>query len=283
MRLLCASILATFLLLYPLMADIGPHAVITAPLARQVLQREGFDPNFAHEHQPGGPILGFADVRVAARIPGITPHAQVAYRIVVLPSAFGRGCDWTTLEAKVHGEELTAILRVPAGGWYRLELRCVDSGRTSETSLEPFGVGEVFLIAGQSYATSAHDERQKIEDPQGRVVAYDVMKKTWATANDPLPNVGARGSIWPGLGNFLLPLARVPIGFVNVARGGTASRQWMPGEKLYENLASTGSTIGQFRAVLWQQGESDVIEKTPTEKYVERLSRTHAIEGRISW
>jgi hypothetical protein len=110
-----------------------------------------------------------------------------------------------------------------------------------------------------------------VADPSGRVVAYDTIKKTWQVANDPQPNVGDGGTIWPPMANQLLPLVRVPIGFVNVAVGGTASRQWLPGESLYENLASAGKATGRFRAVLWQQGESDVIERTDTDTYVERL------------
>jgi hypothetical protein len=137
--------------------------------------------------------------------------------------------------------------------------------------VEPIGVGEVFVIAGQSYAVGANDELTKVDDPEGRVVAYDVVKKKWRVANDPQPNVGDGGTIWPTAGNYLLTLTRVPIGFVNVAVGGTATRQWLPGEKLYDELASAGKTTGRFRAVLWQQGESDVIEHRSTEYYVQNM------------
>ena len=64
---------------------------------------------------------------------------------------------------------------------------------------------------------------------------------------------------------------RVPIGFANVAVGGTSSMQWMPEEKLHPRLVQTGKTLGRFRAVLWQQGESDVIAKTTATKYFENL------------
>ena len=73
------------------------------------------------------------------------------------------------------------------------------------------------------------------------------------------------------MADALLPLVRAPIGFVNVASGGTASRQWLPGEQLYQNLAKAGKEMGRFRAVLWQQGESDVIEGVSTETYIQHL------------
>jgi hypothetical protein len=69
---------------------------------------------------------------------------------------------------------------------------------------------------------------------------------------------------------------RTPVAFVNVAVGGTSSRQWLPGEPLYSNLANAGKRIGRFRAVLWQQGESDVIEKVPKDRYVQNLSQIRA-------
>jgi lysophospholipase L1-like esterase len=60
----------------------------------------------------------------------------------------------------------------------------------------------------------------------------------------------------------------VPVAFANVAFGGTSSAQWMPDGALHKRLVEAGKALGAFRAVLWQQGESDVIAKTTTEKYV---------------
>ncbi len=147
-----------------------------------------------------------------------------------------------------------------------------DGQSVAQAHVEPFGVGEVFLVAGQSYAVGANDELMKVEDSEQRVAAYNFVSGTWQVAKDPQPNAGDGGTIWPPLGDILVPLARVPIGFVNVAAGGTASRQWMPGEPLYKRLAEAGQRIGRFRAVLWQQGESDVIEKVSTETYVSHLT-----------
>ena len=164
-------------------------------------------------------------------------------------------------------------MTVPAGGWYRLEVRIVDAaGKIVETAMvDRFGVGEVFLISGQSYAAGANDELQRIDDPLERSVLLDVAEKTWRTAHDPFPAVGDGGTIWPAFANAIQPLLRVPVGLVNVAVGGTASRQWMPGEALYQRFLDGGRATGRFRFVLWQQGESDVIENIAPATYVERL------------
>lgn len=244
---------------------------LTQPVPYQVVQREGYLAAQAHEHQPGGPALGHGPMRLAGSWPG-GEKAELDFRIVKLEGATGRDADWAPLEAKPEGAGWQAVADVPAGGWYRLEVRARHGDKiAAATAVEPVGVGEVFVIAGQSYAAGYNDELTKVTDPSLRVAAYDTVKKTWGVAHDPQPNAGPAGSIWPPMANQLLPLVRVPIGFVNVAVGATASRQWMPGETLYQNLAEAGKVTGRFRAVLWQQGESDVIERISTEVYVERL------------
>lgn len=241
------------------------------PLPHQVTQREAYQPLLAHEHQHEGPQLGFANVAVKGEFPSI-PSESFEYRTLLLTEAFGRAVDWTQFKHLRDGNSVTGSVHIPAGGWYRLEIRQRVANETKAMShVEPIGVGEVFVIAGQSYADGANDELQKVEEKQGRVVAYDVVKKTWAVAHDPQPNKATGGTIWPAMGDFLVPVARVPVGFVNVAVGGTASRQWLPGEALYKGLETAGLQTKRFRAVLWQQGESDVIENVSTEKYIQNL------------
>lgn len=74
------------------------------------------------------------------------------------------------------------------------------------------------------------------------------------------------------VGDVLARELGMPIAFVNVAYGGTSSQQWMPGDSLHQRLVSIGQEIQRFRAVLWQQGESDVIAKTSTQDYVKNIT-----------
>lgn len=259
-------------------AQADDPAVVTVrqPRPYQVIQRQGFEPRRSHEHEPGGPALGFAEVPLefdlssvqGASADGVTFH----WRAMLREGAYGQETSWVAVEGKRVEGLWKPKIRVPAGGWYRLELQV----RRAEAVLgagavDPVGVGEVFVVAGQSYAVGANDEVLKVADSLGRVAAYDVINRQWRVANDPQPNAGDGGTIWPATGDYLVPLLRVPVGFVNVAVGGTATRQWLPGEKLYEQLAAAGKEIGQFRAVLWQQGESDVIEHRSTDYYVKNM------------
>ena len=246
---------------------------LTAPKANQVVQRVGFD-LAAAQKKPEGAALGFADVAVRGNLPKGTERATWESRVVASKETAGHGTDWTKLEIRVMEAKFEATARVAAGGWYRLEIRGRMNGEVvASGAIEPIGVGEVFVVAGQSYATNCNDERFKVSDPHGRVVAFDSAKETWVFANDPqpAPDGSDGGSIWPPLGDALLKEFQVPIGFANVGVGATSSMQWMPEGSLHPRLVQAGKTIGRFRAVLWQQGESDVIAKTTSETYVANL------------
>lgn len=251
---------------------------LLTPKPYQVVQREGFEPLRAHEHAPGGAVLGFAQVPVEIDLAGakieLNDNAVFEYWVIPLAGPANAPVEWSVVKGQRQKELISATAKIPAGGWYRLAIRIrLDDRVLATAQVEPIGVGEVFVVAGQSYAVGANDELTKVDDPQERVGAYDVVSKKWQVANDPQPNAGDGGTIWPTTGNHLVSIAQVPIGFVNVAVGGTATRQWQPGEKLFENLSAAGKQIGRFRAVLWQQGESDVIEHRSTDYYVENMRR----------
>lgn len=250
---------------------------LSSPLERQIFQREGYVPAAAHDHEPGGPKLGQAKILVRGTWTGATP-VKLEARTVLHDGCIGRAIDWTKLGDINTAGDFQAEATIPAGGWYRLEVRAVNAaGDILETAtVERFGVGEVFVISGQSYAAGANDELQRIDDPLERSVLLDIAAKTWRTAHDPFPAVGDGGTIWPAFANAIQPLLRVPVGLVNVAVGGTASRQWLPGEALYQRFLDGGRAAGRFRFILWQQGESDVIENIPTATYVERLETIRA-------
>ncbi len=127
-------------------ADI--QAAVLRPKPYEVIQREGFVPAKAHENHPGGPALGFGTVPVEADFAS-DPRAVMDCRTVALAGAFGRGIEWTASRTTRSGAKWSASIQVPAGGWYRLEVRWRQGNRVlGAATMEPFGVGEVFLIAG---------------------------------------------------------------------------------------------------------------------------------------
>jgi hypothetical protein len=210
-------------------------------------------------------------------------------------SVAGRGdiCDaaqarivpgpWRALRVE-GGCIFSGELPARAGGWYAVEVRVLRKGVLSEHArVEHVGVGEVFVIAGQSNAANYGEELQQTKS--GMVSAFS--GREWRLANDPQPGVQDRsggGSFLPAFGDALYARYSVPIGVTTVAFGGTSVRQWLPAGgrfrippvsmrnvlmvaendwasegRLFDGMLERIRQLGPhgFRALLWHQGEAD--------------------------
>jgi serine/threonine protein kinase len=163
-------------------------------------------------------------------------------------------------------------LQVPAGGWYRVELRALKGGTAvGSAQVEHVGVGEVFVVAGQSNATNCSPDRTK--PVSGMVASFDGYH--WRPADDPQPGVhdhSGGGSCWPALGDALYARYHVPVGIAATGHSGTSVNQWQPGGELFRWTVTRLHQLGPngFRAVLWHQGESDV--GMSSNEYADRLA-----------
>jgi hypothetical protein len=197
--------------------------------------------------------------------------------------------SWHKLETADETAAFNSTLEVPAGGWYRLQVRAqLDDQIVAMSTVEHFGVGEIFVVAGQS--NSANHGEEKLATETGRVAT--LAEDDWQLAIDPQPGASGRGgSFMPPFGDALVARFDVPVGFVACGIGATSVREWLPRGATFPNpptlvsrveptsdgrWASKGeafallvSRIKQlgpegFRAVLWHQGESDANQKDPT-------------------
>ena len=189
---------------------------------------------------------------------------------------------WQRLPSDSRVSRFKGHLLAPAGGWYRLELRVLIGNKAVSTNtVEHVGVGEVFVIAGQSNSANHGEGRQNPKS--GSVTAFD--GRGWRLAEDPQPGAsGDGGSFIPAFGDALSQKLGVPIGVVCLGAGGTSVREWLPkGDTfasppttfantiavgdglwassggLFDRLANRMKELGPqgFRSVLWHQGESD--------------------------
>jgi hypothetical protein len=191
---------------------------------------------------------------------------------------------WVRLRFDRQAKTFQAGLPAAAGGFYPLAVRLLLRGKTvAETSVPHVGVGEIFVVAGQSNATNYGEVRQ--QTISGMVVTFD--GDNWRLANDPQPGVqdsSSSGSFIPPFGDALYEKYRVPIGVACVGYGSTSVRQWLPkGERmtaeptmtrfvvpagpgawestgqLFDGMVRRIRQLGDhgFRALLWHQGESD--------------------------
>lgn len=207
---------------------------------------------------------------------------------LTLAARLGEG-TWRTLKPKFEGESFTATLDAPAGGWYRLEVRAQrDKAIIAEASVEYVGVGEVFVVAGQSNSANHGAERQSTQT--GNVATFDGAR--WQLANDPQPGAsGAGGSFLPPFGDAIATRFKVPVGFIACGIGASSVREWLPKGSTFPNPPTIESRVQKradglweckgeafamltarlaqlgprgFRAVLWHQGESDANQADKT-------------------
>lgn len=246
--------------------------ILSAPLDYQVYQRSTL-------------TEGKITVAGALDIPkDAAPVQMIQARLM------GEGADgkWQPVAFDPHVSAFRAALPAPAGGWYRFEIGVLSQGKTvAQTAIEHVGVGEVFVIAGQS--NSANHGEEKMSPQSGKVVTF--TGRQWQAANDPQPGAsGKGGSFIPAFGDAMAARLKVPVGIVATGVGATSVREWLPsgiafpnpptitrnvittGRNSYEsngfiygNLIQRMKQLGPngFRAVLWHQGESDANQAEP--------------------
>jgi serine/threonine protein kinase len=161
----------------------------------------------------------------------------------------------------------------PAGGWYKLEVRALQGEQVvGEIGVDHVGIGEVFVISGQSNATNCGEEQLK---PRTGMVA-SFSGDHWQLADDPQPGVHDKtggGSCWPPFGDALFEKYHVPIGIASTGHTGSSVRAWQPGSEYFKWMMGRIRQLGAqgFRAVLWHQGESDV--NLTTDEYARLLTK----------
>ena len=226
---------------------------------------------------------------------------------------------WAPLPFDNRVRRFRGELTAPAGGWYRLEIRLIGHGLVAWTAtVEHVGVGELFLVAGQSNSANHGEEKQSAKSPL--VVAYSILDGHWQPARDPEPGAsGKGGSFLPAFGDAMTAHFQVPVGLVALGVGSTSVREWLPAGDamaappttgmntittgsnqwvctgaLFDKIVAAEKTFGPhgFRALLWHQGESDSRqppdrEITPAQyrMYLQRViesSRT-AAGWRVPW
>jgi hypothetical protein len=225
-------ILGIFLCLLPSL--ITAQVTISYPHNRQIFQRNNAnEANFS--------ILGNC----------VTTATSVQVKLVPVQANQGTLVNWTSLDSNPAGGLFQGQVKAK-GGWYTLWIRSLVNGKALDsTSLSRVGVGENFIIAGQSNAQGVWrpDEKGASEDRVNCANVYsfelgaeDVNSdhRFLGTYNLDFPftdfaqmsNRTAIGPMalskyyWAQLGDSLVNKLNVPVCFFNVAWGGTSIRNW---------------------------------------------------------
>ena len=269
---------------------IQAQITITYPNSRAIFQRNNSNQSAVYI---AGNYTTFADKVEARAIPRPMTPIQ------------GTTVNWTIIQTNPSNGYYYGNLNV-SGGWYDIEVRYWNGTTLLGTaSVQRIGVGEVFVIAGQSNATGdsglaamgnygprANDDRVSVVN---YAVTYPtnfgsvVLPRAEFSRLDSTFNISPFGTsawCWGALGDTLTKKLNVPIAFFNAGWSGSGADAWSisandstatpnnfityPRGMPYGNLrAALHFYVAQFgvRAVLWHQGETDNLNNTSRSNY----------------
>ena len=282
-------ILSAVLLIFLLVNHATAQLTVSSPCSRGVYQRDSAN-------------------RAAVFVAGIAPTTATRMLARFVPVVAGQGVAtaWQSLSIAAT----TSVFQgapVVTGGWYRLDVRALAGSDTLVSAIiDRVGVGEVFIVAGQSNAygmagtAGATDDRVSVVDFKDDKLNEQLLPVSFGHANTGV-NVGPANPlhIWATLGNRLVKKLGVPVLFLGAAHPATSSQEWQesaaglkpaeslfPYRKLGVALLHYAARTG-VRAVLWHQGEGDTGRSE--QQYIDNVgfviqkSREQLGLGQIPW
>ena len=291
----------TFLVLFFLVhVTVFAQVSITFPVNRAVFQRNGSNTGVI-------PIGGTFQARVEKIEARLTPING------------GNFVDWTAIAVNPNYGTFIGGIYAQAG-WYKLEIRASFGGNIIGTSsIEKVGIGEVFIVSGQSNAQGyegrgnlpAYDDRVNCITnfySYGQITEPPFPIISQLSENAKIAPLGNGSWCWGKLGDLLTTKLNAPVLFINTGFEAMGIEAWsksadgergqdfysgnfaLPGypyENLKKSLHYYANMFG-VRSVLWHQGETDNDKKTSTEKYRKELEyiidRSRGDTGKnISW
>ncbi|MBA4853550.1 NPCBM/NEW2 domain-containing protein [Emticicia sp. BO119] len=277
------------ILLLTIVVQVNAQISITFPMEKAVFQRNQNN---------------LASLSIAGSFPPNITINRVEARLVN-PLNENQVIGWATIHSNPTGGVFNGTLTSVPGGWYRLELRSFANNNeiNGTATLNHVGVGEVFLIAGQSnaqgiggIATGASDERvvthnevswynEVDEKCDNKFPSYPALTQL---SDGYISKTGLSTWAYGKLGDLLTSRLGVPIAFFNAAATSTSSINWkessdgqatvnhyngsqttfcnqlgVPYSGLKRVMNYYASIFG-VRAILWHQGETDNFVNTIT-------------------
>lgn len=239
-------------------AEVGA-LTIQEPSAYQVIQRNGSNQ---------------ADIRISGHYYG-TPTA--------IEASFNGGA-YATIDAAPSGGRFTGTLTAQSAGQGTLTVRFAND-TSKATTVQYVGVGDVFVIAGQSNAVGQVINLQSYSHPTLKAGMFRPDYR-WYELADPIAldtgivdtvayNSGyTLGTYWQAVATFIMADQNVPVAFVPCAKLSTgiithwqASANPRDTSTLFGSMNVRAATLGGVKAVLWHQGESDALSSMAEATY----------------
>ncbi len=245
---------------------------LASPQNWQVVQRRTLDKGFV-------------------RIAGTSIHQELAIAIAGTDKDGNAVAISETIKVSPKTNGFNELVEIPAGGWYTMT---VSQGGEIKKSYKPiiiekFGVGEVFITAGQSNSTNCGQFKTK--QATGMVAAFNGL--AWREGNDPFwgahdmlgKSIWVKGSSWPGFGDAVYAKYKVPVGVAVTGHGGSNTSQWQPDGPLFKHMMVRVWQLGPagFRGILWHQGESDCRQDSTAHTYNNMVRMIRASRQGAGW
>ncbi|CAH0995592.1 hypothetical protein EMA8858_01715 [Emticicia aquatica] len=244
---------------------------------------------------------------------------RIEMRAVPVNEGQGTETGWNDAQ-EFHNNGIFSGTMLLTGGWYNIEVRGYSNGIVATTStLERVGVGEVFIVAGQSNAQGdAVYSGGHIGATEDRVSTINYYEPLLNEDNLPFQFSQMANNtkmspynyvpwFWAKLGDRLVQRLNVPVLFYGASLGGISCDVWrrsVEGQDLRQEFPlfikvpgmpyrSMKATLQHYvtrtgvRAILWQQGESDGEYSSETYynnlKTVIEKTRSDARKGDLAW
>ena len=205
---------------------------LSAPLDFQVVQRSSPGKGLLRIVGELSEEVTATDTAIEARLVGDKPESP-----------------WLRVGGSVSGRKLADSVEAPAGGWARLEVRVTSGGKqVAFGSVAHVGIGDVFVVAGQSNSANHGEEKQTSKTQ--RVASLD--GRAWRIADDPQPGAsGGGGSFIPPFADAVVAKENVPVGIVACGIGATSVREWLPKGATFPNPPTIVSRVEQLADGTW--------------------------------
>jgi hypothetical protein len=190
------------------------------------------------------------------------------------------GGAWTTIATNVSGAYSGSFANVSGQG--PVEIRIKNAPTIASTIRANTGIGDVFIVAGQSNAGGQGTNLQGYSHATLKAGLFG-NDYIWRELVDPTDSIvnqydavsqdgNALGSAWPLLATLHMAATGVPCAFVPCALTSTAITLWLPGASHTDRATLYGSMVTRAlltgaKVVLWWQGETDAVNSMSQATY----------------
>lgn len=228
--MICLRFCSLFYLLVAFHAPATAQLSIQFPVSRFVTQR-GLDNQ--------------GRLYIAARI--TEPADRVEARLVPVVAGQGTPTTWQTVQENPSAGTVMGFVTA-AGGWYVLTVRAMQGGvQVAQQTVQPVGIGEVFILAGQSNSRGFGIGDNDLGAFSDRVSTFDTINHYYPTdfpallsSGDPMPYatykpltagkrvfpMGESSWGWGELGDYIVNRFNVPTMFYNAGWDASTIDNW---------------------------------------------------------